>query len=250
MFVDIHAHLDFPEILRKKDELVNGLKSNKILVYSNTLNLSNYLETKSLYSDVENVIVIPGFYPVNVENSTKDEREKFFQYFLEHKKEFDAIGEVGLDLKEGKNIELQKSFLRDVLLFAVNNNKAVIMHTRKAEAEALDIIEKYVKNYNFKKIDLHCFTGKKKFYEKIKELKIFVSIPLIVLTSEQFQNLVKFIPTSQLLVETDSPFLHPEKEINTSLNIPLIYKKIAELKGLDEKEVENIIYNNYMRFIK
>lgn len=57
------------------------------------------------------------------------------------------------------------------------------------------------------------------------------------------------LPIRQLLVETDSPFLNPSKERNSPLNVPIIYEEIAKIKGLDKKEIENIIYRNYMKII-
>jgi TatD DNase family protein len=79
-------------------------------------------------------------------------------------------------------------------------------------------------------------------------LKINCSIPHLILKNENFQYLVEELPTNQILVETDSPYLHNEREFpNTPLSIIDIYKKIAEIKKLDKKEIENIIYNNYQK---
>ena len=91
--------------------------------------------------------------------------------------------------------------------------------------------------------------GKKKLIKDIKELEIYCSIPLIVLNTQSFQDMVKELPISQLLVETDSPYLNPSRERNSPLNIPKIYEKIAQLKGYDTREVENIIYRNYRLLI-
>ena len=142
----------------------------------------------------------------------------------------------------------EKRFITMIEL-AIELDKPVIIHTRKRESRVLEIIEEFVKTTGFRKFDLHCFCGKKKLLSKIKELRIYCSIPLIILNTESFRFIVEELNISQLLVETDSPFLHPEKKVNTPLEIPKIYEKIAEIKGYDLKEIENIIYRNYMKFI-
>jgi len=91
--------------------------------------------------------------------------------------------------------------------------------------------------------------GKKNLINKIKELNIYCSIPVILLNNDSFKNLVKELPVRQLLVETDSPFLNPDKTRNSPLNIIKVYDKIAEIKGYDKDEIKNIIYNNYRKLV-
>ncbi len=239
--IDIHAHLDFPE-LRKQKELIEEIKKKNILVYSNTLSPRNYWETKELFKDKTHIKVTPGFYPVDIENANEEEIKSFFETL--DKEKYDFIGEVGLDGKEGKNLEKQEEFLTELLKYCEKNNKSILLHTRKAEKETLGILSRFKV-----KVCLHCFTGKKKFYKDIKEKGYYCSIPLSVLRSKQLQELVKYLPLSRILVETDSPFLNPLGGINTPLNVPLIYEKIAEIKKLDIREVINIIYMNYIKFI-
>jgi len=246
-YIDIHAHLDFEIFKSNKNKLVRDLIESNILVYSNTLNLNNYLETKKFYNDVKNIKVIPGLYPTDAEKIESKDLNKFLNFLK--KGDYDLIGEVGLDKNEGRNIEKQIEILKKIIEIAIEKDKGVILHTRKAEKEVLEILSYYVKEKRFKKFCLHCFTGKKRYYETIKNLKIYCSIPLSVLKSHQFQELTKFLPINQILVETDSPFLNPFGESNSPVNIPLIYNKIAELKGYDKNEIKNIIFRNYLNFI-
>ncbi|MCH8519345.1 MAG: TatD family hydrolase [Nanoarchaeota archaeon] len=251
-FVDIHAHLDFECISNDKATLNEEMKKNNIFALSNTLNLENYIHTKELYKGLSQVQVIPGLYPTNAGKISKEEFEEFLTYLKKHKQEYIAIGEVGLDAHETKDEEVllvQEERFRKIIELAIELNKALLIHTRKRELKALEIIEEYVVKTGFRKFNLHCFTGKKKYFQKIKELRIYCSIPLTILNTQSFQILVEELPISQLLVETDSPYLHPEKITNTPLTIPQIYAKIAQIKGYDAKEIENILYKNYMKFI-
>ena len=59
--------------------------------------------------------------------------------------------------------------------------------------------------------------------------------------------LVEELPVTKLLAETDAPYQNPDKERNSPLNIPRVYEKIAQMKGYDFSEIENILYRNYQR---
>ena len=251
-FVDIHAHLDYDSFDLDREHLVNLMEKEKIQVFSNTVSYENYLYTKSLFKNNKNIFVCPGLYPQNAEVISDDDFDKYLNFLRTNANEFLAIGEVGLDKYHTKDedlFQIQINRFKSLIELGIELNKPLIVHTRSAEKIVLDIVEYYVNTYNFRKFDLHCFMGKKKLIKKIISLKIYCSIPMILLNNSSFQYLVEQLPIRYILTETDSPFLHPQKERNSSLNIPIIIKKIAEIKGLDEKEVENILYLNYLKFI-
>ena len=251
-FVDIHSHMDFKDFDEDRISILNEMKEKRIITLTNTLNPKNYEETKILFKNYKNIVkVCPGLYPQDAEKIT----DKDFEDYLKQIKKEDpiAIGEVGLDKKwtENENLfQIQTRRFEKLIELAIELDKAIIIHTRKAEKEVLDIIRKYKEKYpKYCKYVLHCFVGKKKLIKEIKELKLYCSVPMLVLNTQSFRILVEELAITQLLVETDSPFLNPEKTRNSPLNVPKIYSEIAQIKGYDSKEIENIIYRNYMRLI-
>ena len=118
---------------------------------------------------------------------------------------------------------------------------------RGAEEQVLNIIREVKEKTGFSRFVLHCFSGKKRLIKEIKELNVYCSIPMIVLNTHSFQLLTQELAVSQLLVETDSPFLNPERQRNSPVNVPIIYREIARLKKLDIVEIESIIFRNYQR---
>ena len=251
-FVDIHAHLDFKEIVFQKEILEQEMKEKNIYALSNTLHFENYIYTKKLYEGSTQIKVIPGLYPTDAVKISEEEFEQYLLYLKEHRDEFVAIGEIGLDGKEvtdPQELVVQEQRFITIIELAIELHKPVIIHTRKREERVIEIIEEYIQKTGFKKFNLHCFCGKKKLFSRIKSLGIYCSIPLIILNTESFRYLVEELDISQLLVETDSPYLHPQKKVNTPLEIPKIYERIATIKGYDSVEIENIIYKNYMRFL-
>ncbi|MFW5704419.1 MAG: TatD family hydrolase [Nanoarchaeota archaeon] len=250
MYIDIHAHLDFDSFDSDREKLVKELEMKKILTFTNTLSFENYLKTKEMFSGVDCVKVCPGLYPQEAESISEKEFEDYLKYLKKHKSEFLAIGEVGVDFKHTKDKGLQNvqvERFKKIANLAYELDKPLIIHSRKAEREVLEILEEFISKTKFSKFVLHCFSGKKKLIKKIKELKLYVSIPLLIQNTESFRILVEELPVNQILVETDSPFLKPGRERNTPLSVPLIYEEIAKIKGLDNTEIKNIIFRNYQR---
>lgn len=250
-FIDIHCHLDFKHFDKDREQLIEEMKKQNIIAITNTLNPKNYEYAKSLFKNTTQIIPIPGLYPQDAE---KIEESKFQAYLNKIEQENPlAIGEVGLDrhhTKDPKLWQIQENRLKKLIELAIKLNKPIIIHTRGAEEQTIQIIKEYTQKTKYRKFILHCFSGKKKLINEIKTLNIYCSVPLIVLSTTSFQLLVKMLPVTQLLAETDSPYLNPKKERNSPLNIPLIYGEIAKIKGLDPKEIETIIYRNYQKLFK
>ena len=175
---------------------------------------------------------------------TIKELEKEINTIRKNKNKILAVGEVGIDLKESDNLEAQKKTFQKFIDLAIELDKPIVIHSRKAEAECIELLEKS----GYKKVVMHCFCGKRKLIERIVENGWHLSIPTSVNNSQQFQDMVRAVPIEQLFCETDSPFLHPLKERdNEPANVIYSYKKIAEIKKLKLKEVEKKIEENFNR---
>lgn len=253
VYIDTHAHLDWKSFDSDREQLVEEMKAKNIVTLTNTINYKNYLSTQKLFENYKEVVkVCPGLYPEDAQKISDEDFDAYLRFIKKEKDKFVLIGEVGLDKKYGDSEELfekQVKRFRQIIELAIELDKPLSIHTRKAEIEVLNILREYVEKFNFSKFILHCFSGKKKLIKEIKELKIYCSIPLIVLNTQSFKILVEELPISKLLAETDSPFLNPSKERNSPLNIPQIYGEIANIKGLDKIEIENIIYRNYLKLV-
>jgi TatD DNase family protein len=256
VFVDVHCHLDWESYGEDIYKILDEMKEKRIIGLSNTTTRRGFELAKEKFKDYENVKVCPGLYPTEANKISDKDFEDYLNYIESIKDEFIAIGEIGLDkhLNKGMSEEdqeidnkSQEDRFRKLIELGIKLDKPLIIHTRKAEARVLEIVREYVESTKFKKFNLHCFMGKKKLIKDIKELQIYCSIPYIIRNTQSFQILVKELPIRQILVETDSPFLHPDKIQNSPLSVPFIYEEIAKIKGYDKIEIENIIFNNYMK---
>jgi TatD DNase family protein len=243
MLVDVHAHLDWKSFDKDLDEVIKRAKENKVVsIITNGVNAESNRASLEIAKKYDIVKPALGIYPTDGVNMTEEELDKEIE-FIRKAKPF-AIGEVGLDLKHLSSLNKQKKVFERMIVLAEKLKVPLITHTRQAEKAILDTLE----SSNVKKVILHTFMGKLKLVKRAESLGYSFSIPPIVVNSEQMQKLVKEVSISRLFSETDSPFLsHKKGERNEPMNVKLVVKKIAELKGLDKIEAEKMIYSNFVK---
>lgn len=264
MLIDIHCHLDHEYYKDNLNQLLKEFKEENILVITNGVDFNTNLFCLKLAKENKNILAALGFYPEDAldrETYFKDseihEKKKLkdsLDLMKKYKKDFIAFGEVGLDLFQGKDIENQKDALNRIIKIAIEQNKPIIIHSRKAEKELINFLED--KKLNPDKIILHCFSGKKSIINQAIEKGFNFSIPANITRNEIFQYIAKSAPLTKIFTETDGPYLSPDKNqdgsfsINHPRNIRGTIKKIAEIKKLPEEQIETQIEENFNRVFK
>ena len=124
----------------------------------------------------------------------------------------------------------------------------MIIHSRNAEDETFNILNDY-KDHNLK-ILMHCFTGSKKFAEKLLKLNSFFSASGIITfkNSLDLQETFKFLPLDKILIETDSPFLAPvpnRGKNNEPSFIDFTAQKLSDIKCISKSELIKITTVNF-----
>ena len=241
-FIDIHSHLEMCQ-----DEIIdNAKKANVKIILTCGIDIKTNRKALELSKKFQEVKACLGIYPTDSLNLTDKELNEEINFIKQNKNKIIGIGEVGLDQKEKdqSTLEKQKKTFQKFINLARELNIPIVIHSRKAEAEAIELLEKS----EYKKIIMHCFNGNLKLVKKIIENGWFLSIPTNVKHAEHFQKVIELTPIEQLFCETDSPFLHPDKKFpNEPANVVESYKKIAEIKKLSLKEVEKKIEENFKR---
>jgi len=263
--VDVHAHLDHARFNEDLDEVIERFKKagGKFIITSGVNRATNrkIIEISEKYPDI--VKCSFGIYPIDAlakeleigeaEGFARD-LEKFdvdeeLAWIEEHKDYCVAIGEIGLDynwkeFQSEKEVTMQKEVFKKCLEIAKKINKPVIIHSRKAELDAIEILEKE----DVKKVVMHCFNGKKSLIKRCIANKWYFSVPPIITRLEHFKMLVEMTPIEQLLTETDAPYLSPVAgERNEPANVAVTIKEISNIKGLSEEETANKILDNFTK---
>jgi TatD DNase family protein len=154
---------------------------------------------------------------------------------------------VGLDywvVREEPERELQREILKKFIELSKELNLPLNVHSRSAGRHAISML---LEN-NAGQVQMHAFDGKAAAALPAVEAGYYFSIPPSVVRSRQKQKLVKRLPLSCLLIESDSPVLGPApQERNEPANIPLSVKAVAELKDVSEEEVIAAVTENTER---
>lgn len=245
LLFDVHAHLDFDDFKDDLPELLERCEAAGVkAVVTNGVNPESNHAVIRLSRQYGVVKPALGYYPVHVwEDGLDAVRAEMARI-----RRFGpvALGEVGLDYKEcgGDDChkDVQQEAFREFIRLSKELDIPIIVHSRKAEGDVLDILEEE----GASKVVLHCFMGKKRLVERAAGLGFSFSVPVTVTKLEQLQWLVRHVPLKQLLTETDSPYLGPVRgERNDPRNVRLAVEKIAGLKGMDVVEVANVLFMNY-----
>jgi TatD DNase family protein len=239
-FIDIHCHLD---LLEDIDAVVERARKKDVgVIVTQGINIETNKKALELAEEFKEVKVALGLYPSECVKLNKKEIDAEIAFIRKNAGKIAAIGEVGLDLKELDSLERQSAVFQSMIELALELNVPVIVHSRNAELECIEFLE----NLDVKKVIMHCFGGKLNLVRRIVKNGWSLSIPASVKNSTHFQEIVKIVPLQQLLCETDSPYLHPDKKFpNEPMNILISYKKIAEIKGLSLVDVQKQIFKNY-----
>jgi TatD DNase family protein len=175
-----------------------------------------------------------GYHPVE---GGKDP-EKIVSLIKGNREKIVGIGEVGLDHhweKDAQKREAQRHVFSRFIELAVKLKKPLVIHSWDAESECFEM----VKDSGVEAV-FHCFSGTRELAKEIAAQGFYVSISTMVLFSKGVRKVAKDTPLESLLLETDSPFLSPNKEQdkrNYPWNIKLSAAKIAEMKRVGTNEI-------------
>lgn len=249
MIFDTHAHYDDDSFNEDRDSLLNKMSDNNVgKIVSVSADMKDIENKKILMNKYNFIYASVGVHPENVANLTDDDMLTIEKTALEPG--FLAIGEIGLDYHyDDIPKEIQEKWFRAQLDIATKVNKPVIIHSREACEDTLRIMNDYP---NLTCV-MHCYSYSKETAEILLKKNFYFGIGGVVTfkNAKKLLEAVSYIPMDRILLETDCPYLSPEPlrgRRNNSTNIKYVVNKIAEIKNISAREVEDITWNNACRF--
>jgi TatD DNase family protein len=250
MLVDTHIHLNLEEYTNVKQVLVRSEKAGIGKIIQVSTDEESIDASVELAQKFDILKIGIGLYPDTIVKLSDSELEKLLnkiEQIAKTNKNVICISEIGLDRKyttEEKLMEKQKTWFKRQLTLALKLNLPVQIHSRDAEAECVEILEEL----KVQRVQMHCFMGADHLIKRCVRNGWYLSVPVKAIKQNKLNELIHLVPMSNMLTETDGPYLHPDfGQINEPKNIQLTIQKIAEVKGMNPYEVENIIFQNYMR---
>ena len=251
--IDSHCHLDHEPLINNLSDIIKRSKNvgiEKILTICTTLkSFENIIE---IIKKDDMIYGTFGIHPHETINNFVN-KKRIIEEINKYEKII-GIGETGLDFYyNNSDKKSQIVSFEEHIKVAIELKKPLIVHSRNAEDETYQILNNF---YNKDlKILMHCFTGSKKFAEKLLKLNSYFSASGIITfkNSVELQDTFQFLPIEKLLIETDSPFLAPvpnRGKKNEPSFIKFTAEKLANLKDITNNELINKTTQNFNKLFQ
>ena len=251
MLIDTHCHLIHKKYTKSPEELVKeahleGVK--KIITIGTSLkNSRNDLEKTKKLNTVYNTV---GIYPHEDTDKPLEELEQNLQKLINKYEKVVGIGECGIDITDwdgGRTVEQQIELFEMQIGLARKNNLPLVVHNRNGDDQIFGVLKKYAGD-NLKGV-FHCFTSSWKGAQKALDLGFYLSFTGIITypTGKDIWETVEKAPLERILVETDAPYLSPQKfrnQVNEPKYVKITAKTLAAIKKISFEKLSEATYTN------
>ncbi len=252
MIIDSHCHLNYEPMAGSLKETINRANNDGVK-YMLTISTEDkrFNEILDIITKHECVYGTYGIHPHEAKKH-KDLNTAHILNRLSLNKKVIGIGETGLDFYYNNSTKNEQiSCFEKHINAAQVSNKPLIIHTRSAEKETLEILSKFKKQKDFKML-IHCFTGTRDLAFKLLDLDSYISASGVITfkKSEKLAMIFKEMPNEKILVETDAPYLAPvplRGKPNEPSYITHTIKFLSKLKGISYDDFSKITSNNFFK---
>lgn len=243
-FIDTHCHLDYDLFAHDIEDVIKRAVDQGVTrIIAPGLNIQSSRAVVRLAEKFTEVYAAIGLHPGDVDKWHSAYITEFTP-LINHEKVV-AIGEIGLDnYHRQDNFSEQKATLEIFLEFALQNDKPVILHSRACLPELIKIIQKIRQLPDQKGLRgvFHAFEGNLDDAKQLASFGFYLGVggPVTYKNAAIKQEVFSKIDMSNILLETDGPFLSPQNhrgQRNEPAQIPNIARKIAELRKCDINEI-------------
>ena len=247
MIFDTHAHYDDDAFCEDRDNLLEEIFSSGICCITDVgASMESSKKAVELSKKWPQIYAAVGVHPDSTKDMTEDDIETLRT--LAKEKKVVAIGEIGLDYYwDNSPREIQKKWFLRQLELARQVDLPVIIHSREAAKDTMDVMKEAVKAGNTGVI--HCYSYSVPMAKEYVDMGFFIGIGgvLTFKNARVIKEVAAEIPLSSIVLETDSPYLAPvphRGKRNNSLYLKQVVRQLAEIKQVSEETVEQITLAN------
>lgn len=247
MYVDVHAHLDDEAFDDDREQVIQRIKEAGIIVVNAGSDMKSSRFSVELAQKHDFIYACVGVHPHEAAKVNKG-YIKELEDLAQHPKVI-GIGEIGLDFYyDFSDRKIQQKVFLEQLELAKSLNLPVVIHSRDAHQDTLDILKKSVPPKGL----MHCYSGSLEMARELLKLGFYFSFGGVITfkNAKRPKEVASELPLDKVLLETDCPYLSPEPyrgKRNDPTRIPVIAKKLAEFRHASAQEIEDIIYANFTR---
>ncbi|HAL46015.1 MAG: hypothetical protein A2Y12_01155 [Planctomycetes bacterium GWF2_42_9] len=235
--IDTHAHLTFTELADSIDDvLARSIAAGITKWITVGTDAEHNEQAVKLSQKYENLYAALGIHPHYASEYSPSHLQRLVELIGSGK--VVAIGETGLDFHYNfSKQDSQRDLFKRLLEIASLCRLPVIVHSRNALDETMQLLEKYADRTT--KIVFHCWSGTIEETRAIIDRDYYISFTGIITfkNGDIARECVKTVPLERMMIETDCPYMSPEPVRKQKINEPALMihtaKKIAELKGVD-----------------
>ena len=257
MFIDSHAHIDGPEFDADRDQVIERAKAAGVSAILNVGTgdphagvFERAVEVGKKYECVYTAI---GTHPHDA-RFYDDKAEEKIKTLVQSERVL-AWGEIGLDFHyDNSPRDVQVEVFKRQLRAARTCDLPVVIHTREAESETIEILKSDYAGAKRRGI-FHCFSGTKDLARRALELDFMISFSGIVTfkKADELREVARAVPLDRLLIETDCPFLSPipyRGKRNEPAYVVEVARCLAAIHGIDIEEMARVTSENFARFFR
>ncbi|MEQ1753188.1 MAG: TatD family hydrolase [Micropepsaceae bacterium] len=251
MLVDSHCHLDFPELSRELDQVVQRARANGVgTMLTIGTRLDRFPGVRAIAEKYDNIWCTVGVHPHEAASEPISEPQRLLEH-VNHPRVV-GIGEAGLDYfyeHSPKNDQIRN--FRAHIAASRDCGLPLVVHARDADDDLCSILKEEYDNGAFPGL-IHCFSSTRQLAETALALGMYISISGIVTfkKADELRAIVQDVPLDRLLVETDSPYLSPIPH-RGARNEPSFVKHTAEtvarLKNIEVEKLGDQTTENFFR---
>ena len=257
MLIDSHAHIDGTEFDADRDEVIERAKAAGVSVILNVgtgdPHSGAFERAVALGQKYDSVYTAIGVHPHDARHYDDAAEEKIKT--LVKSQRVLAWGEIGLDFHyDNSPRDVQLAVFRRQLRAARECDLPVVIHTREAESETIEILKSEYDGAERRGV-FHCFSGSKALAQRAIELGFMISFSGIVTfkKADELRDVAREVPLDHLLIETDCPYLTPipyRGKRNEPAYVVEVARCLAGLHGVEIEEMGRLTSENFRRFFK
>ena len=245
---DTHTHLFAPEFDNDREAMIKrALEKNVTRFFLPNIDAESIPQMLAMCEVFpDNCFPMMGLHPCSVFADYEQQLALVKEWL--GKRKFYALGEIGIDLFHDVTFaEQQKIAFRQQVKWAKEMGLPVVIHCRNSFNEVMEIITDEM-DERLKGI-FHCFTGTLEDARRVMELKSFkMGIGgVITYKNSTLPQVLKDVPLSYIVLETDSPYLTPvpfRGKRNESAYIYLVADKVSDIYQLSVEKIAEVTTAN------